>query len=194
VDLVSPASEAGEVFSALAGDRGVCGDEENAMDRRNVLKAAALMAVGVGLPPVSSKVRAAERINARRNPMSNANEIVVRYLKAWNERDAKRRRDLIAQTWTEDGTYIDRVREGRSHDSIDAMIDKVQAEFVGYTINLASGIEAHHDYVRFSWAAGGTAEAPLYIKGTDFFVIADDGRLKSVVGFVDAAPVPAAQL
>ena len=53
---------------------------------------------------------------------------------------------------------------------------------------LASGIEAHHDYLRFSWAAGGTAEAPLYIKGTDFVVMAGDGRIKSVVGFVDAAP------
>jgi hypothetical protein len=36
--------------------------------------------------------------------------------------------------------------------------------------------------------AGGTAEAPLYIKGTDFVIVAGDGRIKSVVGFVDAAP------
>ena len=49
-------------------------------------------------------------------------------------------------------------------------------------------MEAHHDYVRFSWVAGGTAEAPLYIKGTDFVIVAGDGRLKSVVGFTDAAP------
>ena len=168
-------------------------DKENAMDRRDVLKAAALVAVGVGLSPMSSKVRAAERISERRNPVNNVNEIVVRYLNAWSERDAKRRRDLVAQTWNEDGTYIDRVRDGRGHDSIDAMIAKAQAQFPGYSLHLASGVEAHHDYVRFSWVAGGTAEAPLYIKRTDFAVIADDGRLKSVIGFTDAAPAPAAQ-
>jgi SnoaL-like protein len=120
--------------------------------------------------------------------MSNANQAVVRYLAAWNERDAKRRRELVAQAWTEDGTYIDAVREGRGHDSLDAMIATAQDHFPGYRLGLASGIEAHHDYLRFSWAAGGTPDAPLYIKGTDFVVVAGDGRIRSVVGFVDAAP------
>ena len=122
--------------------------------------------------------------------MSNINEVVVRYLAAWNEREPKRRRDLVAKAWTEDGTYVDRVREGRGHDSLDAMIATAQERFPGYRLNLASSVEAHHDYVRFSWVAGGTAEAPLYIKGTDFVSVAGDGRMKSVVGFTDAAPAP----
>ncbi|MBR0857605.1 nuclear transport factor 2 family protein [Bradyrhizobium liaoningense] len=125
--------------------------------------------------------------------MVGVNDIVVRYPAAWNEQDAKRRRDLIAATWTEDGTYVDRVRDGRGHDAIDGMIAKAQGQFPGYRLNLASGVEVHHDYVRFSWVAGATVDAPLYIKGTDFAVIADDGRFKSVVGFVDAAPAPAAR-
>jgi hypothetical protein len=54
-----------------------------------------------------------------------------------------------------------------------------------------SKIEAHNGYIRFSWAAGGTAQAPLYLGGTDFAVAAPDGRLQSVTGFVDAAPAPA---
>jgi SnoaL-like protein len=120
--------------------------------------------------------------------MSNINEIVVRYVAAWNERDPKRRRDLIANTWREDGIYRDAHRHGEGHDAIDAMIDAAQHQFPGYRIALKSGIEAHSDYARFSWAAGGTSDAPLYLGGTDFVVVADDGRLKSVVGFVDAAP------
>ena len=54
--------------------------------------------------------------------MSNANEAVVRYLAAWNEPEAKRRRELVAKAWTDDGTYVDAAREGRGHDSLDAMI------------------------------------------------------------------------
>jgi SnoaL-like domain len=125
-------------------------DRENAMDRRNVLKAA--FTVGAGLSPTSSKVgAAAEHVSERRIPMSNVNEVVVRYLKAWSERDPNWRRDLVAQTFTEDGAYIDRVHKGRGHDGVDAMIAKAQAQFPGYSLDLASGIEAHHNYVRFGW-------------------------------------------
>lgn len=120
--------------------------------------------------------------------MGNVNEAVVRYLAAWNEREPKRRRDLVAKAWTEDGTYVDAAREGSGHDSLDAMLATAQQHFPGYRLNLASGVDVHHDYVRFSWVAGGTQEAPLFIKGTDFVVMAADGRMKSVVGFTDAAP------
>ncbi|HET7885150.1 MAG TPA: twin-arginine translocation signal domain-containing protein [Bradyrhizobium sp.] len=162
------------------------------MDRRDVLKGTALTALGIGLSFVPRAAAAIERTSGRKNHM-NVNQVIVQYLAAWSEPDPKRRRQLVAQAWTEDGAYVDRVREGRGHDSIDQMIAKAQEHFPGYRLNLASGIEAHHDCVRFSWVAGGTADAPLYIKGTDFAFIADDGRLKSVIGFVDAAPVPATQ-
>ena len=160
------------------------------MNRRNVLVAIALTALGARF---SSGVLAAARADEGRNRVVSVNDIVVRYLAAWNEQDTKQRRDLIAATWTDDGTYVDRVRDGRGHESIDGMIAKAQGQFPGYRLNLASGIETHRDYVRFSWVAGGTPDAPLYIKGTDFALIADDGRFKSVIGFVDAAPAPAAR-
>ncbi len=119
--------------------------------------------------------------------MSNANELVVMYLAAWNERNDERRRELIAKTWTETGSYVDAHRRGVGHAAIDAMIKAAQQTFPGYRLGLVSGIEAHNSYVRFSWAAGGTAEAPLYIGGTDFAAIAN-GRFESVIGFSDAAP------
>ena len=93
--------------------------------------------------------------------MSNVNETVVRYLAAWNERDPKRRRELVAAAWTEEGSYIDAHRHGHDHNAIDAMLAAMQAQFPNYRVSLVSGIEAHNNFVRFSWAAGGTAEAPL---------------------------------
>lgn len=158
------------------------------MERRDLLRG--IIAVGIASAPPLSGLAKAEPSYPGSVVMSNVNEAVVRYLAAWNERDPKRRRDLVAKIWTEDGTYVDRVREGRGHDGLDAMIATAQERFPGYRLNLASSVEAHHDYVRFSWAAGGTAEAPLYIKGTDFAMVAGDGRMKSVVGFTDAAPAP----
>ena len=123
--------------------------------------------------------------------MTNVNQIVVQYLAAWNERDPKRRRDLIAKTWAEDGSYVDAHRQGKGHEAIDALIATAQDQFAGYRLGLSSGVEAHNHYVRFSWTAGGTAEAPLYLGGTDFVSLSTDGRIQAVAGFTDAAPAAA---
>ena len=66
---------------------------------------------------------------------------------------------------------------GHGHGAIDAMLAATQAQFPNYRLSLVSGIEAHNNFVRFSWGAGGTAEAPLYIGGTDFATLAADGRI-----------------
>ena len=78
---------------------------------------------------------------------------------------------MVAKTWTEDGTYIDAHRRDVSHQGIEAMIKTAQDMFPGYQLRLVSGIEAHNGYVRFSWAAGGSPEAPLYLGGTDFAIV-----------------------
>jgi len=120
--------------------------------------------------------------------MTNVNELVVNYLAAWNEREPKRRRELVAKVWINDGIYIDAHRRGVGHEGIDAMIKTAQEMFPGYRLHLVSGIEAQNGYVRFSWGAGGAPEAPLYLGGTDFAIVGEDGRFKSVAGFTDAAP------
>ena len=120
--------------------------------------------------------------------MSTVNETVAAYIAAWNETNADRRRDIIARAWSEDGSYLDAHRGGVGHAAIDTMIAAVQERFAGYRFRLSSGIEAHHDRVRFSWSAGGTEQAPLFFGGTDFAVLAEDGRLRAVTGFTDATP------
>jgi hypothetical protein len=161
---------------------------------RAALVAAALLAAGGAAggsrhaeasPPAAAAAATGPRAG-------NPNELVVGYLAAWNERDPARRKALVAKTWTETGAYVDAHRHGEGHDGIDAMIRAAQDQFPGYQLRLVSKIEAHHGYVRFSWSAGGLPGAPLYLAGTDFLVIAGDGRLQSVVGFVDAAPAPVA--
>jgi hypothetical protein len=123
--------------------------------------------------------------------MSSVNETIANYVAAWNETDSARRRSIIERTWSADGSYLDAHREGQGHAAIDAMIAAVQQRFPGYRFRLCSGIEAHHDRVRFSWSAGGTEASPLYFRGTDFATLTADGRFHAVTGFTDAAPSPA---
>jgi hypothetical protein len=120
--------------------------------------------------------------------MTKINTTVANYIASWNEIDADKRRGIIASTWTETGTYLDSHRDSTGHDAIDAMIAAVQQVFEGYRFRLSSGIEMHHDRVRFSWHAGGAPDAPLFFAGTDFATIAPDGRFAAVTGFTDAMP------
>ena len=166
------------------------------MQRRTVLTAMIVTAAGLGVASSLQRVDAADPVNPGRTVM-DINQVVVNYIAIWNERDAERRRALIAQTWSEDGSYIGPSRQSVGHDAIDAMIAAAQQQSVlplpqgqspAWRMSLASGIDTHHNYVRFSWTVGGTADAPLYTKGTVFAILAADGRLKSVIGFTDAAP------
>ncbi len=94
--------------------------------------------------------------------MSTINETVINYIAAWNETDAVRRREIIARTWTEDGSYLDAHREGTGHAALDAMIAAVQQRFAGYRFRLSSGVEMHQDRVRFSWIGRHTGGAALF--------------------------------
>ena len=121
--------------------------------------------------------------------MSNPNNLVLRYLAAWNERDATKRSDIIAKTYTENASYTDPHRRGDGHQGLSAMIATVHERFPEtYRFRLASDVESHHDRLRFRWEAGGTADAPLHYGGTDFAIVAADGRLAEVTGFSDFAP------
>ena len=123
--------------------------------------------------------------------MHDVNQTIANYIAAWNEANPDRRRSLVAQTWADEGSYLDAHRQGDGHTAIDAMIAATQQRFAGYRFRLCSGIEAHNDCVRFSWQAGSTAEAPLFFAGTDFATLAPDGRFRMVTGFTDAAPAAA---
>jgi hypothetical protein len=166
------------------------------MKRRTVLTAMVVTAAGRGIASPLRRVDAAQPVSPGRTAM-DVNQAVVNYIAIWSERDAKRRRALIAQTWSEDGSYVGPSRQSVGHDAIDAMIATAQQQSVlplaqgqspEWRMSLASGVDTHHNYVRFSWTVGGTADAPLYTKGTVFAILAADGRLKSVIGFTDAAP------
>ena len=109
------------------------------------------------------------------------------YIATWNEKDPERRRALVAETFTEDAAYLDPLMEGEGLDGIDAMIAGVQQQYADYRFELAAGPDAHHDRVRFSWHLVGNGGGVPVATGYDFATLADDGRLRSVTGFLETA-------
>src|SRR5690606_18677217 len=118
--------------------------------------------------------------------MTDANRIADRYIAVWNEADPTRRLTLLEQGWSPDASYVDPLMNGNGLKQIGDLIGAVHERFPGFRFQLDSQPDGYADKVRFSWMLGSAAE-PDMIKGTDFVTV-EDGRLKSVTGFIDKAP------
>jgi hypothetical protein len=112
--------------------------------------------------------------------------IIDRTIACWNQGDAARRRDLIAATFTEAATCCDPMLRGEGQAGIDALFAAARQQFPGLRFH-RGGADAHHDRLRFAWELGPEGAAPV-AGGTDMAVVAVDGRLPAVTGFIDFAP------
>lgn len=119
--------------------------------------------------------------------MPDAQDIATRYLACWNEHDPVQRQALVAALWTEGGAYRDPMAHAEGHRGIADLIGGVQARFPGFCFAQAGRADGIEGFVRFCWTFGpdGT-EAP--VAGTDFAALATDGRLHTVIGFLDRVP------
>ncbi|MCP2258181.1 SnoaL-like domain-containing protein [Streptoalloteichus tenebrarius] len=119
--------------------------------------------------------------------MSDVQELVERYIATWNEQDPARRRAAIDAIWTEDASYVDPMVVAEGRDAIDATIAAVRQQFPGLSFRLGGAVDAHHHLARFTWElAEGDGEA--VVVGFDVAVLAEDGRLRTVHGFLDKVP------
>jgi SnoaL-like domain len=116
--------------------------------------------------------------------MTDPATIAEKYIALWNETDHARRKGLIAAAWTEDATYVDPMAGGRGHDEINALVGAVHQRFPGHRFALSGQPDGYADHVRFSWTLAAPAAEPI-AEGTDFGIVAGDGRLKAITGFLD---------
>lgn len=114
-------------------------------------------------------------------------EIAERYIGTWNEKDQRRRGELIAELWAEDAAYTDPLADVRGRDQINELIGQVQSQFPGLVFRLAGPVDAHHQQGRFSWTLGPDGGEPAVV-GFDVAVTDDKGKLTSVLGFLDKVP------
>lgn len=120
-----------------------------------------------------------------------AESTVAAYLESWNETDPARRRAAIARAWGARARYRDPLMASDGHAGIDTMLAAVQARFPGFVLKRISPVDAHNGpkegYARFAWSLG-PESGPSVVEGVDFCALDPEGRLESVVGFIDKAP------
>ena len=119
----------------------------------------------------------------------NAEALVERYLDTWNETDPAARRAAVADLFSEYGRYVDPLANVSGRTAIADLIDGVQQQVPGHVFRPLGGtVDAHHDIVRFSWELVPETGGEAVAIGFDVAVTDSDGRIASVLGFLDKAP------
>ena len=135
-----------------------------------------------------------------------AEQLADRYLALWNEPDADRRRRMIAELWTEDGSQIlqppQEMREiaaspgiglaatleARGHSELQARATTSYEHWVGsegLSFRARDDAQRLGDVVKFHWEAV-AKDGELFGVGLNFLVLAADGRIKRDYTFVVA--------
>jgi hypothetical protein len=119
--------------------------------------------------------------------MVNLAQVLKAYGDAWGEVDTDKRRALLEIAWADDGLYQDPGGEALGRDSLHAHIGAVLGQFPGARIELTSGVDAHHDRIRFAWRMV-MADGTVPVLGIDCGRVGADGRLTEIIGFFGAQP------
>jgi hypothetical protein len=113
--------------------------------------------------------------------------VVDQYMAAWNASDAAVRYALLSECWSERGTYVDPTVAIVGRDALAMHIAQVQSRRPGAKLEFQSGVDVHHNVVRFLWrlvrADGTTGKVSI-----DFGELGSDMKLTSVVGFFGDCP------
>ncbi|MEU2968150.1 nuclear transport factor 2 family protein [Streptomyces ardesiacus] len=123
-------------------------------------------------------------------PTRRYEDAVARYLEAWNAApDAVAK--AVAAAWTEDGRYTDPLADVRGHEQIAAVVAAVHEQFPGFSFRLSGAVDGHHDTARFSWELVSGTDGAAPVAGFDVITLDDEGRIRSVFGFLDRVPAGA---
>jgi hypothetical protein len=119
--------------------------------------------------------------------MNAYEDIAQRYIDAWNETDAGARRAAVAKLYTDDARYVDPMGIAEGPQAIASLIGAVREQFPGFSFRLAGPVDGHHNQARFGWELGPAGAEPPIV-GFDVAVTDDDGRIQTVLGFLDKVP------
>ncbi|MGQ9426654.1 nuclear transport factor 2 family protein [Gilvimarinus sp. F26214L] len=109
-------------------------------------------------------------------------ELIALYIDAWCEPDPALREQLLERAWSEDGTYTDPTAHVAGRRELVDHIGRVFQHFPNVRLELTSGIDAHHDKLRFTWRMV-LADGKVFAEGVDFGVLSPNGKLHQIVGF-----------
>lgn len=116
---------------------------------------------------------------------------VARYFEAWNAGDPEALAKAVAAAWSVEGTYTDPLAAVAGHTEIAGLIAGAHEQFPGFAFRPLGAVDGHHDTARFAWELVSQADGSAPVAGFDVITLDADGRIRSVLGFLDRVPAGA---
>jgi hypothetical protein len=130
-------------------------------------------------------------------------ELANRYVAAWNEADAARRRNAVLELWTEDGLHVlqppqavrdaasdlnmTAIFQARGHAELLARVGRAYEKFVAsgqFSFRARSNAVRVGDVVKFNWEMV-SSKGEVTAVGLEFVVLAADGRIRLDHQFIE---------
>ncbi|MFF4486690.1 nuclear transport factor 2 family protein [Streptomyces sp. NPDC001544] len=112
----------------------------------------------------------------------------ARYFEAWNATEPESLAKAVAEAWTADGSYTDPLADVTGHEQIAAVIAGAHEQFPGFVFRPLGAVDGHHDTARFAWELVNEADGSAPVAGFDVVTLDAEGRIRSVLGFLDRVP------
>jgi hypothetical protein len=127
--------------------------------------------------------------------VNHPNELADRYVAIWNEADDARRRQAVAELWTEDAVHLlhqqkdpAATSQTRGHGDLEARVARTYEEYIASgAFSFRSRNDAAHlgDAVRFTWEMV-SADGEVIGVAQEFVVLDADGRIRTDYEFMEA--------
>lgn len=119
--------------------------------------------------------------------MLTPDETLDAYVEMWNTTDEERRRALATQALAEDAVVLYPTIEAHGRAEALAAASRWHQDLPGIQIVLTSGITYHHGWFRVAWRVV-DADGAVGGQGQNVGELAEDGRLRRTIGFLDPLP------
>lgn len=108
------------------------------------------------------------------------------YWAMWNEGDPSKVRGHLDQAVTVNFIFCDPLHFHVGRDALEANVHGFRAEQPKVTFAVGSGVDSHHNRVRYEWhfIRGGR----VLLRGFDVATLADDGLIERIDGFFGELP------
>ena len=116
---------------------------------------------------------------------------VARYFEAWNAGEPEALAKAVAAAWSVEGTYTDPLAAVTGHTEIAGLIAAAHEQFPGFVFRPLGAVDGHHDTARFAWELVNESDGSAPVAGFDVITLDGDGRIHSVLGFLDRVPAGA---
>ena len=104
-------------------------------------------------------------------------------LEVFGERDAVKRRSVIAALWAQDGVFADPYGRYVGYVELNDAVSQLHAKFPGFVFTPIGTPQAFYDVGRLAWGHGPVGEPPK-VTGLDVVTVRD-GRIVALSAFID---------